>query len=246
MQEAPLHEDGSVAVIFHVDSASNVQALESYLRTNGGDPRNVGEDYIEAYVPVALLVPASEQPGVIRVESIVPPQPSLGPTTSQGVAVHGANNWHDHGYTGVGVKVGVIDVGFGGIVRPQSGGELPGTIMARCYRSVGLYDDRLSTCEASDEVHGTPVAESLMGAALFGRRQKQFLGRRQAKVLEGTRPRRGVVRRGGGGRVVSGRRGCLCRQRALGRSADGERQASRGAPCTCAGRPDQCRQAPSD
>ena len=164
-QEAPLHEDGSVAVIFHVDSASNVRALESYLRTNGGDPRNVGEDYIEAYVPVALLVPASEQPGVIRVESIVPPQPSLGPTTSQGVAVHGANNWHDHGYTGVGVKVGVIDVGFGGIVRPQSGGELPGTIMARCYRSVGLYDDRLSTCEASDEVHGTPVAESLMDIA---------------------------------------------------------------------------------
>ena len=165
VQEAPLQEDGSVAVIFHVDSASNVQALESYLRTNGGDPRNVGEDYIEAYVPVALLVPASEQPGVIRVRSIIPPQPSRGLTTSQGVAVHGASNWHDHGYTGVGVKVGVIDTGFKYIERAQAGGELPGTIHGRCYRSVGLHDDRLSTCGASHSAHGTPVAESLMDIA---------------------------------------------------------------------------------
>ena len=64
--------------------------------------------------------------------------------------------------------------------------------------------------------------------------KSSFWGGGKQRVLEGTRPRRGVVRRGGGGRVVSGRRGCLCRQRALGRSADGERQASRGheaGPC---------------
>ena len=54
--------------------------------------------------------------------------------------------------------------------------------------------------------------------------KSSFWGGGKQRVLEGTRPRRGVVRRGGGGRVVSGRRGCLCRQRALGRSADGERQ----------------------
>ena len=164
-QEAPLHEDGSVAVTFHVDSPSNVQALESYLRANGGDPRNIGEDYIEAYVPVALLVPASEQPGVVRVRTIVPPQPSRGPITSQGVAVHGANSWHDHGYTGVGVKVGVIDLGFGGIVTSQRDGELPVTIIARCYEGLALYDNALSTCDASRENHGTPVAESLMDIA---------------------------------------------------------------------------------
>ena len=38
-----------------------------FLQDNGGDPRNVGEDYIEAYVPVTLLGAVSEQPGVIRV-----------------------------------------------------------------------------------------------------------------------------------------------------------------------------------
>ena len=96
---------------------------------------------------------------------IVPPQPSLGPTTSQAVAVHGADNWHGHGYTGVGVKVGVIDLGFGGILSSQRSGELPDNIIARCYDDLGRYGNELSTCNASDEHHGTPVAESLMDIA---------------------------------------------------------------------------------
>ena len=48
----------------------------SFLEDNGGSPRNVGEDYIEAYVPVTLLGQTSEQPGVIRVREITPPQPA--------------------------------------------------------------------------------------------------------------------------------------------------------------------------
>ena len=64
-----------------------------------------------------------------------------------------------------------------------------------------------------------------IGCGSFWSAAKAVSGEAASKgFFEGTRPRRGVVRRGGGGRVVSGRRGCLCRQRALGRSADGERQ----------------------
>ena len=49
--------------------------MVAFLEENGGDLRNVGEDYIEAYVPVMLLGPASEQPGVLRVREIIPPNP---------------------------------------------------------------------------------------------------------------------------------------------------------------------------
>ena len=42
----------------------------SFLESRGISPRNVGEDYIEAYVPVTLLGQASEQPGVLRVRAI--------------------------------------------------------------------------------------------------------------------------------------------------------------------------------
>ena len=71
-QGASIHSDGSIAVTIHL--TGHVDEVVAFLEDNGGDPRNVGEDYIEAYVPVPLLGPVSERPGVIRVREIVPPQ----------------------------------------------------------------------------------------------------------------------------------------------------------------------------
>ena len=68
---SPVHSGESVAVTIYL--SGNVADVVSFLEDNGGDPRNVGEDYIEAYVPVTLLGPASEQPGVLRVREIAPP-----------------------------------------------------------------------------------------------------------------------------------------------------------------------------
>ena len=58
--------------------SGSVGGVVAFLEENGGDPRNVGEDYIEAYVPVTLLGLASEQPGVLRVREIVPPERGQG------------------------------------------------------------------------------------------------------------------------------------------------------------------------
>ena len=58
--------------------SGSVDEVIAFLEENGGDPRNVGEDYVEAYVPVTLLGPASEQPGVLRVREIVPPERGQG------------------------------------------------------------------------------------------------------------------------------------------------------------------------
>ena len=91
----------------------SVDEVVSFLEDNGGDPRNVGEDYIEAYVPVSLLGEVSEQLGVIRVREIILPQDTYGEFTSQGVAAHGTPAWHDAGYEGQGIKVGIIDSGAG-------------------------------------------------------------------------------------------------------------------------------------
>ncbi len=46
--------------------------MVTFLEENGGDPRNTGDDYIEAYVPVSLLGELSEQPGVFRVRELLP------------------------------------------------------------------------------------------------------------------------------------------------------------------------------
>ena len=159
--QAAIHKEELVAVTIHL--SGSVDDVVSFLEDNGGDPRNVGEDYIEAYVPVALLGSLSEQSGVIRVREIVPPQPAYGPITSQGVQAHAAAAWHQAGITGQGVKVGIIDTGFEGI-RSLMGAELPTTVVARCYTDIGVFTGNLSDCE-NEGVHGTAVAEAVMDIA---------------------------------------------------------------------------------
>ena len=163
-RRAPMRQGPSVAVTLRIEDASKIEAIARFLEDNGGDPRNLGEDYIEAYVPVRLLVAASKQPGVLRVQAIIPPQPKRGPVVSQGVAVHGASLWHALGVTGKGVKVGVIDTGFSGL-RRLIGSELPAPVAARCYKSMGEPTSQLSNCENEGDVHGTAVAEALLDIA---------------------------------------------------------------------------------
>ena len=74
--DTPVHSGESVAVTIHL--SGRVDEVVAFLGENGGDPRNVGEDYIEAYVPLPLLGPLSERPGVLRVREIVPPEPGQG------------------------------------------------------------------------------------------------------------------------------------------------------------------------
>ena len=71
--DTPVHSGGSVAVTIYL--SASVDGVVSFLEENGGNPRNVGEDYVEAYVPVTLLGSVSERPGVVRVREIVPPEP---------------------------------------------------------------------------------------------------------------------------------------------------------------------------
>ena len=161
---APMSRGASVAVTLRINDPSKVDAVVRFLKENGGDPRNVGEDYIEAYVPVALLVEASEQPGVTRVRAIIPPQPKRGRVTSEGVTAHGAELWHALGFTGRGVKVGVID-DFGDLSGLIDSGELPVPVAARCYKEMGRPTSRLSDCEDKGADHGRAVAEALLDIA---------------------------------------------------------------------------------
>ena len=177
---APISDGESVAVTFYTQG--DPTSLADFLRANGGDPRNVDDGYVEAYVPVTLLVRASEQPGVIRVDAIVPPQPadavhlppdsldtqnapaSRGNVTSQGVALHGATAWHSAGYTGRGVKVGIIDTGFAGF-SARMGNELPANVTARCYTDVGVFTSNLADCESAESAYGASTAETLLDIA---------------------------------------------------------------------------------
>ena len=83
--DSPVHQGSSMAVTIYL--SDHVADAVQFLEDNGVSPRNVGEDYIEAYVPVTLLGLASARLGVHRVRLIIPPQllQNATPVTSQGV-----------------------------------------------------------------------------------------------------------------------------------------------------------------
>lgn len=80
---APVRSGASVAVTLYI-TEGYADAIAAYLTGNGASPRNIGVDYIEAYVPVSLLADASLQEGVISVRTIIPPQPAQGAVVSEG------------------------------------------------------------------------------------------------------------------------------------------------------------------
>ena len=81
---APVHREESVAVTFYV-TEGYAQDMWDWLEDNGASPRNIGIDYVEAYVPVSLLPSASEREGVISVRKIVPLRSLQGTVISEGV-----------------------------------------------------------------------------------------------------------------------------------------------------------------
>ena len=81
-RETSMHQGGSVAVTIRL--SGNVDEVAAFLEENGGSPRNVGQNTIEAYVPVELLGRLSQQPGVLRVREIIPPQPAQGTSVING------------------------------------------------------------------------------------------------------------------------------------------------------------------
>ena len=165
---APVHSGESVAVTLFV-TEGYAQDVWDWLERSGASPRNIGADYIEAYISVSLLADASQREGVSSVRTIVPPQPAQGTVVSEGVEAHGIPAWHTAGLKGQGVKVGVIDVGFKGFVELM-GTELPASAQWRCYTEVGVFTANPTDCISegvpeSSKLHGTAVSEAVFDIA---------------------------------------------------------------------------------
>ena len=158
------HSGESVAVTLYL-SEGFAEPVQDFLNQNGGDVRNSGDDYIEAYAPLTLLPQASELAGVLRIQPIMSSDDDQNVVISGGVAAHNASAWHSAGYRGEGVKVGVIDAGddFRGF-RSLMGTELPSEVRARCYPDIGVVTDNLEDC-MTDSDHGTRVTEVLFDIA---------------------------------------------------------------------------------
>jgi len=127
----------------------------SRLARAGARVVNIGSRTVEAYVAPEALGALAGVPDVRSIGAIPRQRPSY---VSLGASLHGASSWQAAGFTGAGVRVGIIDAGFSGLVA-RVGTELPADVHARCYTAVGSYTGDLASCE-NGEVHGTAVVET--------------------------------------------------------------------------------------
>ena len=132
---------------------------------------------------LAGILPAGTSPltGVTGIEaSIHEPQLHSGDSVSNqqagsgAIAAHGADKWHEAGFKGAGVKIGIIDFGFGGI-ESHIGTEVPDPVGVRCY-SFNLnpsappsYTTDIADCDHTalhfSSLHGSSVLEAVYDIA---------------------------------------------------------------------------------
>lgn len=103
---------------------------------------------MEVMAPVASLEKLTKVQGVGFVR--LPFVPSLNAVVTEGYELIQASNYSFNGFTGKGVKVGVIDIGFAGVPNLQAQGELP-NLQYRDFTRTGIF--------SGDEVHGAACAE---------------------------------------------------------------------------------------
>ncbi len=148
-----------IAVSIRVEGVAGPGVLARLVRS-GASIANVGSRTVEAYVAPDRL---SDLASLRDVRSVVAVRPIHPAYVSPAVALHGASTWQAAGFTGTGIRVGIIDGGFSGLLA-RVGSELPANIHPRCYTAVGSFSADLAACE-NGEIHGTAVAETIADMA---------------------------------------------------------------------------------
>ena len=163
-EQTPLNRDGTVAVT--IGLSGDPRETFDLLSSHNISPRHATAHYIEVFVPPLLLRDIAEISDAAAISLIVPPQSFQEPPNQSilgdGPAAHRSAAWNQAGYTGSGIKIGVIDVGYAG-ADGLLGTELPADPQTRCYTTETDSPTDLTRCHQSD--HGTIVAESIIDIA---------------------------------------------------------------------------------
>ena len=138
---------GRVEIVVRTQSGL-VSPARAALASRGATVVRAHGSLVKALVPVAELESLGRAPGVGRLEA--PQRFHVAALTGEGVAAANADVLHLDGLRGAGVKIGIVDAGFGQYALRQVSGELPSGSALKtlnyCHDFEGL-------------VHGTGVAE---------------------------------------------------------------------------------------
>ncbi len=138
-------EDDRVEAVLEFEKGWPID--ENRIKSMGG---SVGQRYrnrMLVKIPLTQLQAfSSNLPGLERIRLPYRPHEVV---ESEGVGIMGGSDLQTLGYTGQGVKVAIIDAGFGQLSAAQSAGELPSSLTTIDYTGSGIGGSK----------HGTGVAE---------------------------------------------------------------------------------------
>lgn len=130
-------------------TASNVPAVRTEIAKLGGRVEGTWRSDVFALVPPHSLLALSRLPSVGFVDT--PARLFEQAVPGEEVAASAASVWQAQGITGKGVKVAIIDGGFGGLAARQASGDLPTNVVTADFCG-GAFG-------STQEIHGTAVAE---------------------------------------------------------------------------------------
>ena len=144
-----LDTEDSAPLVAELEAEGVIVKASFRNKINVAIPVSLIQEQIQAEEPELIIQRISNLDHVIRMEFPQKATTKQGAVLGQGVDVTLANNWHQQGITGAGVKIGVLDLGFGGY-QDLLGTELPDNV------TVEIFGDDYAF---NSQVHGTACAE---------------------------------------------------------------------------------------
>jgi len=140
-----LTRDGNVRVVVE---SSRPASARTAVESLGGRVERSWRNLVQVVVAPDKLSALAKSSTIDAVRE--PSQAHALAVSGEEVAANLAAAWHEKGFTGKGVKVAVIDMGFEGLQQLQAAGELPANVVTQDFCGGRL---------TSDEPHGAAVAE---------------------------------------------------------------------------------------
>lgn len=142
---------------------------ESVLLQYGIEIERKHDTFWRVLAPIgALRRMAGELEDVRFIRNPMKPYPETGSNTSEGVALTNANAWHTAGFTGTGVSVAVIDVGFHWTCTAEGTNDIPTPNTKVFYGVPQFYNGGVCTPSGpltTGMYHGTNVTDILIDMA---------------------------------------------------------------------------------
>jgi PKD repeat protein/subtilisin family serine protease len=165
-------DGGRIVIVIEPPPGTESAVIDiSSLETLGARVTAQSRHLLQVEIPPEMLHSLGD---VYGVHFVRPPIRPLRQVVSQGVSLSGADEYHDNGLVGAGVKVAVIDDGFTGANRMAS--EIPNGVVVRSFSSGSVY---------AGSVHGAACAEIVHdvapGAELYLLRVENLLQLENAK-----------------------------------------------------------------